>query len=31
MALKLEKLFGIEAEFWIKAQNSYDIWLARQK
>ena len=31
MALKLEKLFGIEAEFLIKAQNSYDIWLARQK
>ena len=31
MALKLEKLFGIEAQFWINAQNSYDIWLARQK
>lgn len=31
MALKLEKLFGIEAQFWLNAQNSYDIWLARQK
>lgn len=31
MALKLEKLFGIEAEFWLNAQNSYDIWLALQK
>lgn len=31
MALKLEKLFGIEAEFWLNAQNSYDIWIALQK
>ena len=31
MALKLEKLFGIEAEFWLNAQNSYDIWLVGQK
>lgn len=27
MALKLEKLFGTEAQFWINAQNSYDVWL----
>ena len=31
MALKLEKLFSIEAQFWLNAQNSYDIWIARQK
>lgn len=31
MALKLEKLFGIEAGFWLSAQNSYDIWSKRQK
>ncbi len=31
MALNLEKLYGLEAQFWLSAQNSYNIWLARQK
>ncbi|MBP6497804.1 MAG: HigA family addiction module antidote protein [Campylobacteraceae bacterium] len=31
MALKLGRLFGIDAEFWLNAQNSYDIWLELQK
>ena len=31
MALKLGRLFGIDAEFWLNAQNSYDIWVELQK
>ena len=31
MALNLETLYGLEAQFWLSAQNSYNIWLARQK
>jgi addiction module HigA family antidote len=31
MALKLEKLFGIEAEFWINTQTRYELESMRKK
>ena len=26
MALRLEKAFGVDAEFWLDMQKKYDIW-----
>lgn len=26
MALRLEKAFGVDAEFWLDIQKKYDIW-----
>jgi addiction module HigA family antidote len=26
MAVRLEQLFGVSAEFWLDMQNKYDIW-----
>ncbi len=31
MALKLSKLFGTTAEFWLNAQSSYDLYIAYEK
>ena len=30
LALKLEKLLDIEAEYWLREQSSYDLTLARR-
>jgi antitoxin HigA-1 len=30
MSLRLEKLFGNSAEFWLKAQRAVDLWDAEQ-
>ena len=30
MALRIAKLYGTGFEFWIDAQNAYDIWQAEQ-
>jgi len=30
-ALKLEKLLGISAEYWLRVQVSYDLFVERQK
>lgn len=30
MALRLEALLGIEAEFWLKMQLTYELWQASQ-
>lgn len=30
MALRLSRLFGNSAEFWLNAQRSVDLWDARQ-
>jgi addiction module HigA family antidote len=30
MALRLSRLFGNTAEFWLNAQRAYDLWLAKQ-
>jgi antitoxin HigA-1 len=30
LALKLEKLLGIEAEYWLRLQSSYDLTVARR-
>ena len=30
LALKLEKLLDIEAEYWLRVQSSYDLTLARR-
>jgi addiction module HigA family antidote len=29
LALKLEKLLGIEAEYWLRVQSDYDLAIAR--
>jgi antitoxin HigA-1 len=29
LALKFEKLLGIEAEYWLRVQSSYDLAIAR--
>lgn len=31
MALKLEQLLGIDAEFWLRVQSGYDLEQARKK
>jgi len=31
MALKLSKLFGTTAEFWLNAQSNYDLYIAYEK
>lgn len=31
MALRLSRLFGNSPEFWLKAQNAYDIWQSEQQ
>lgn len=31
VAIKLERLLGISAEFWMRVQTAYDIKLERQK
>lgn len=31
MALKLEKLLGIDAEFWLRVQSGYDLERVRKK
>lgn len=31
MALRLSRLFGNRPEFWLKAQQSYDLWQAEQQ
>ena len=31
LALKLERLLGIESDFWLRLQNSYDLNVARMK
>ncbi|OSZ79572.1 addiction module antidote protein, HigA family [Chitinophagaceae bacterium IBVUCB1] len=31
LALKLEALFSIDAEFWLRVQNGYDLIKARKK
>lgn len=31
LALKLEQLFGINAEYWMRLQVAYDIFVERQK
>lgn len=31
MALKLEKAFNIEANFWLNLQTQYDLWQAKQR
>ena len=31
LALKLESLLGIESDFWLRLQNSYDLDMARMK
>ena len=31
MALKLSKVLGTSAEVWLKEQQAYDLWQARQK
>lgn len=31
MAIKLEKLLGISAEFWYGMQTGYDLFIAKQK
>ena len=31
MALKLANLFGTTPEFWLNAQNAYDLYIAYQK
>ncbi len=30
MALRLSRLFGNSAEFWLKAQRAVDLWAARE-
>ena len=30
MALRLSRLFGNSADFWLNAQNSYDLWHAER-
>ena len=30
MALRLSRLFGNSPEFWLSAQNAYDIWYSEQ-
>jgi addiction module HigA family antidote len=30
MALRLSRLFGNKAEFWLNAQRAYDLWEAQQ-
>lgn len=31
MALRLSRLFGNTPEYWLKAQNAYDIWQSEQQ
>ena len=31
LALKLERLLGIESDFWLRLQNGYDLKVARMK
>lgn len=31
MALRLSRLFGNSPEFWLNAQNAYDIWQSEQQ
>jgi antitoxin HigA-1 len=31
LALKLERFFDIDADYWLRIQNGYDLVLARQK
>jgi antitoxin HigA-1 len=31
LAIKLEKILGINAEFWLRVQSSFDIFVEREK
>lgn len=31
MAVRLAKVFGTEADFWIRLQSQYDLWHATQR
>ncbi len=31
LAIKLEQIFNVEADFWLRVQNGYDLIKARQK
>lgn len=31
MAVRLEKVFGTEAGFWVRLQSQYDLWHAMQR
>src|SRR5580658_4410882 len=31
MAIRLSKVFGTPAEFWIRLQSNYDLWHAQQR